>query len=91
MGSAIIIVLREVYLIHTMNSEVLFGPFTSAGVGGNVLVEPEPTRGACFAHREAASEEGKRARGVAGATENTKEKPESENNEDKTEQERASR
>lgn len=74
-----------------MNSEVLFRPFNSAGIGGNVLVEPEPTREACFALREAACEERKRARGEAGATENTKEKPESENNEDKTEQERASR
>lgn len=72
-----------------MNSEVLFGPFNSAGVGGNMLVEP--TREACFARREAACEQRKRARGEAGATENTKEKPESENNEDKTEQERASR
>lgn len=74
-----------------MNSEVLFGPFTSAGVGGNVLEEPEPTREACFARREAACEERKRARGEAGAIQNTKEKAESENNEDKTEQERASR
>lgn len=74
-----------------MNSEVLFGPFNSAGIGGNVLVAPEPTREACFARREAACEERTRARGEAGATENTKEKPESENNEDKTEQERASR
>lgn len=42
-------------------------------------------RDACFVRREALYKEEKHARGEARATENTKKKPE--NNEDKTEQE----
>lgn len=42
-------------------------------------------RDACFVRREAAYKEVKRARGEARAAEDTKEKPE--NNDDKTEQE----
>lgn len=68
-----------------MNSMVLFGLLTSAGLGGSVVVEAESMGHTCFVRREAAYKEEKRARGEARATENTKEKPE--NNQDKTEQE----
>lgn len=46
-NSSVFTVLREVHLIHSTNSEVSLGPFTSLGVNGDVYhVYSDPIKGA---------------------------------------------